>query len=78
MANNPIVSPVAIGATPAVGSLEAPVNANFTGPNAMGALNDLPPMVESGLAASPLVASNGTNQNRLGIQGGGASPKTHG
>lgn len=43
----------------------------------MGVLNDLPPMVESGLAASPLMATNGTKQNKLGIQGS-ASPKTHG
>lgn len=77
MANNPAVSPVAIGATPAAGSLETPVNANFTGPNSMGILNALPPMVASGLAAAPLIATNGTNQNKLGIQGG-ASPKTHG
>ncbi len=77
MANNPVVSPVAVGKTPTVGSADMPVNGNFTGPDAMGVLNDLPPMVESGLSASPLVAVNGVNQNKLGIQGG-QSPKTHG
>ena len=53
------------------------MNAHFTGPNAMGVLNDLPPMVSSGLEASPLIATNGTDQNKLGIQGA-VSPKTHG
>lgn len=77
MANNPAVSPVAIGKTPATGSATNPVNGNFTGPNALGVLNDLPPMVTSGLDASPLIAVNGVDQNKLGIQGG-ASPKTHG
>ena len=77
MANDPNVSPVAIGKTPSVGSAVRPVNANFTGPNSMGVLNDLPPMVTSGLAFAPLVAINGTNQNKLGIQGA-VSPKTHG
>lgn len=43
----------------------------------MGVLNDLPPTVESGLAFAPFVAINGTDQNKLGIQGA-QSPKTHG
>ncbi len=77
MANNPVVSAVAIGKTPSVGSVDAPVNGNFTGPNAMGVLNDVPPMVLSGLEAAPLIAQNGTKQNKLGIQGA-ESPKTHG
>ena len=77
MANNPVLSPVAVGKTPTTGTADSPVNANFTGPNAMGVLNDLPPMVVSGLEASPLIATNGTDQNKLGIQGA-ASPKTHG
>jgi hypothetical protein len=77
VANDPNVSPVAIGKTPATGTLAAPVNANFTGPNSMGVLNDVPPLVASGLNAAPLVAINGTNQNKLGVQGG-ESPKTHG
>lgn len=69
--------PVATGPTPATGTLASPVNANFTGPNAMGELNDLPPVVQSGLDFAPFVAINGTQTNKLGIQGG-ESPKTHG
>ena len=76
MANNPNPK-TATGPTPAVGTLAVPCNQNFTGPNAMGVLNDLPPVVQSGLAFAPFVAKNGTDQNKLGIQGG-VSPKTHG
>lgn len=77
MANNPIVPAPATGKTPTTGTLTSPVNGNFTGPNAMGILNALPPMVESGFDFLPLIATNGTNQNKLGIQAG-KSPKTHG
>ncbi len=77
MANNPVVAAVAIGKTPVTGTLTSPVNVNFTGPNAMGVLNALPPMVASGGDFLPLIATNGTNQNKLGIQGA-TSPKTHG
>lgn len=77
MGSSPVVPAVAIGKTPSSGTLAAPVNANFTGPNAMGVLNDLPPVVSSGLEFSPFVAINGTDQNKLGIQGL-QSPKTHG
>src|SRR5207245_10143361 len=48
-----------------MGTSSVPVNISFTGPDASGVLNDLPPMVAIGLEFAPLVAINGTNQNKL-------------
>jgi hypothetical protein len=43
----------------------------------MGLLNDVPPLVASGVESTPLVAVTGIFPPRLGIEGP-ESPKTHG
>jgi hypothetical protein len=75
VANNP--NKIPLGPTPALGTLSAPVNGMFLGPNVLGQLFDVPPVVQSGLAAAPFVAITGVQTGKLGISGQ-ESPKTHG
>jgi hypothetical protein len=63
------------GGAPTLGTAGRPPNAQFSGPNADGILNDVPP--QFGLGPAPLIAVNGVDTPKLGA-GGGTSPKTHG
>ena len=63
--------------TPQVGTAAKAVNSMFSGPDHLGTLNDVPPLVHSGIEAAPLIAINGVNTPKLGIAGP-ESPKTHG
>jgi hypothetical protein len=61
--------------TPVSGTAAAPVNAIFTGPNAQGFLEDLPPKIGDGTDAN--FVHTGLGPPKLGL-GTEVSPKTHG
>jgi hypothetical protein len=61
--------------SPVLGTEINTVNADFSGPDAFGVLNDAPPM--AGYGPRPMQAVNGVDTPKLGI-GGVGSPKTKG
>ncbi len=74
MSNNPRQIP-RIGETPVSGTFDNPVNGLFTGPDAQGFLDDLPPQSGFGAGANKVVTAVGPPKLGLGTE---VSPKTHG